>query len=370
MRVRLSYVKEYKDQYGRTRRYFRYKGLPLIPLPGRPGTLEFQLAYNNALAQARSKKRAIGAARAVPGTMNAVIVDYYQSLNFKKFSENTRGMRRRILEKIRNIAGNDRLGDLQKGHIVSAFLSQLPPFERNNWLKTFRGLIKYAIEVGVIEIDPTAGIKRTEAKEGGSIHTWSGQEIAQFEARHGIGSVPRLALALLLYTAQRRSDAVRMGPQHVEDGILYVRQKKTKMEKQDRVLEIPVLPELQRIIDATPTGNLAFLVTQQGVPFTEKGFGVRFLDWCRQAGLPEGCSAHGLRKAALVRLAEAGCTEAELRAISGHKNLTELKPYIEKVEQKRLAKRAMRKLADERHENESVSETKKCLSNMSKINRL
>jgi hypothetical protein len=217
MRIRLNYVKEYEDQYGKTRRYFRFKGLPLIPLPGRPGTLEFQIAYNSALAQARAKKRAISAVRAAPGTMNAVIVDYCQSQNFKKFSENTRAMRRRILEKIRNVAGNDRLGDLQKGHIISAFLSQLPPFERNNWLKTFRGLIKYAMEVGVIEIDPTAGIKRTESKEGGSIHTWSEQEIAQFEARHGIGSIPRLTLALLLYTAQRRSDVVRMGPQHVKN---------------------------------------------------------------------------------------------------------------------------------------------------------
>ena len=120
--------------------------------------------------------------------------------------------------------------------------------------------------------------------------------------------------------------------------------KKTKMEKEDRALAIPVLPELAAVIAATPTGALAFLVTQAGVPFTEKGFGVRFHEWCQQAGLPAECSAHGLRKASLVRLAEAGCTEVELRAISGHKNLAELKPYIEKVEQQRAAASAMAKM--------------------------
>jgi integrase len=162
-------------------------------------------------------------------------------------------------------------------------------------------------------------------------------------SRRGTGSA-RLALALLLYTAQRRSDVVKMGPQHVKNGVLYVRQKKTQMEKEDRALAIPVHPELTRIIAATPTGQMAFLVTQHGVPYTEKGFGTRFGDWCQQAGLPPKCSSHGLRKAGLVRLAEAGCTEVELRAISGHKNLGQLKVYIEKVEQRRLAASAMAKM--------------------------
>lgn len=275
--------------------------------------------------------------------MGAVIAGYYRDQSFLALAESTRGMRRRILEKVRDVAGAKPVRDLQKGHLVSTFLSQLPPFERNNWLKTLRGLMKFALESGVIESDPTAGITKSKAAAG-TIHTWDESEIAKFEARHGVGSTPRLALTLLLYTAQRRSDVVHMGPQHVKDGVLYVRQKKTKMEKEDRSLAIPVHPELRRIIDATPAGNLAFLVTQAGVPFTEKGFGTRFGEWCEQAGLPDRCSAHGLRKAGLVALAGAGCTEVELRAISGHNNLAELKPYLEKVEQKRAAASGMDKL--------------------------
>jgi hypothetical protein len=67
-------------------------------------------------------------------------------------------------------------------------------------------------------------------------------------------------------------------------------------------------PDLQRIVDATPSGNLTFLCTSHGAPFTAAGFGNWFRDACRAAGLPERCAAHGLRKAACRRGAEANWT--------------------------------------------------------------
>ena len=69
---------------------------------------------------------------------------------------------------------------------------------------------------------------------------WTDDEIAQFEAHHPIGTKPRLAFALLLYTAQRRSDVVRIGRQHIRDGVLTVKQQKTGV-----TLAIPVHPHLQ-----------------------------------------------------------------------------------------------------------------------------
>jgi len=150
--------------------------------------------------------------------------------------------------------------------------------------------------------------------------------VAQFRARHGLGSTSRLALELIVNLCQRRSDVVRLGPQHLQNGMICVRQKKTKMEKLDRTLWIPILPELQAALDATPCGALTFIVTGARVPFTEKGFGGRFHQWCRQADMPTQCSSHGLRKLGLVRLAEEGCTTDELKAISGHRNAAELNP--------------------------------------------
>jgi integrase len=343
MRTRLSYVKEFKDRHGKIRRYFYRTGQgEHIPLRGKPGSREFREGYETALALASVSERKMGRDRSAAASLGAVIGDYYETGEFKRYAESTRGMRRRILEILRDKFGQDPVAGLTRGHIVSVILTQLPPFERNNWIKTLRGLMKFALARGDVEVDPTIGIARSTG--GGSIYTWEEPDIAKFRARHGTGSTPRLALELLLNTAQRRSDVVHMGPQHIRDGMLYVRQKKTKMEKEDRVLKIPVLPELQHVIDATPAGALAFLVTRQGVPFTEKGFGMRFGQWCEQAGLPAACSAHGLRKAACVRLLHAGCTPSEVQAISGHRNLSDLKPYIEKVEQERLARSAMDKL--------------------------
>jgi integrase len=108
-------------------------------------------------------------------------------------------------------------------------------------------------------------------------------------------------------------------------------------------LAIPVHPELRRIIDATPSKHLTFLVTELGASFTVAGFGGWFRDRCNEAGLRH-CSFHGLRKAAATRLVDAGCDAMEASAITGHASLKELQRYIETRDRKKAARRAMAKL--------------------------
>jgi integrase len=100
---------------------------------------------------------------------------------------------------------------------------------------------------------------------------------------------------------------------------------------------------LQTVLDATPSEHLTFLVTEFGKPFAPAGFGNWFRDQCNEAGLPKHCSAHGLRKAACRRLAEAGCTAHQIAAISGHASLREVERYTKAVDQARLAKDAIKK---------------------------
>ena len=139
----------------------------------------------------------------------------------------------------------------------------------------------------------------------------------QYEGRHPIGTRARLALALLLYTAQRPSDVVRLGHKMVHNGWLNFTQAKNAKRKPFS-LDIPILAELGRIIEATTTlGRDTYLVTESGKPFTVAGFGNRFRKWCDEAGLPH-CSAHGLRKAGSARLAELGACDREIMAIPGH----------------------------------------------------
>ena len=101
-------------------------------------------------------------------------------------------------------------------------LDRMTPSSAHNWLKAIRGLMQHAIAVGLCKTDPTRGVKLP--KLGGSIHTWSEDEIAQYQAHHPIGTKARLALELALGTAQRRNDLLRMGRQHIRNGELFVRQ--------------------------------------------------------------------------------------------------------------------------------------------------
>jgi hypothetical protein len=104
------------------------------------------------------------------------------------------------------------------------------------------------------------------------------------------------------------------------------------------------LPALQAEIDTAPTGELTFLVTEYGLPFSMKGFGAKFRQWCDEAGLPR-CTIHGLRKAGAVRAAENGATAHQLMSIFGWLTLAEAERYTRAVRQRVLAAEAMEMLS-------------------------
>ena len=108
---------------------------------------------------------------------------------------------------------------------------------------------------------------------------------------------------------------------------------------------IPVHPELAVVLEATPSDHLTFLTTAKGKPFSAAGFTNWFRDMCNEAGLPKGTSAHGLRKAACRRLAEAGCSANVIAAISGHATLREVQRYTAAADQARMARAAIDKMA-------------------------
>jgi integrase len=98
--------------------------------------------------------------------------------------------------------------------------------------------------------------------------SWTDGEIAAYELAHPIGSTARLALAL---GGQRRSDVVRMGRQHIRDGILTIGQQKTGAQ-----VDIPVIDRLRTIIDATPSDHLTFLTKKSGEPYSGTSFNYAF----------------------------------------------------------------------------------------------
>lgn len=332
--IDLKHLHNFRDRHGKPRCYVRVPGQKAVALPGLPGSAEFLAAYQDALSMAAP--RLIGASRTIAGTIDAAVIAYYEDNSFLALGDTTRHTRKVILEHFRAEHGTKKLTTLQAPH-VAAIVGKKPPFAARNWLKVLRGLMTFAVAMGLRKGDPTQGIKMPKVKAG-EIATWTEAEIAQFEAWHPVGSKARLALALLLYTAQRRGDVVKMGRQHIrDDGALSLRQEKT-----GALVEIPVHPTLAAIIAETPiAGQMTFLVSLTGAAFSSAGFGNAFRDWCDEAGMPKHCSSHGLRKAACRRLAEAGCSEHEIAAISGHESLAEVRRYTRAASRVKMARSAM-----------------------------
>lgn len=266
---------------------------------------------------------------------------------FKELDPRTQKVRRAILERFcQHKSDGDKPFMLLLPRHVRIRRDEMSdrPEAANGMVKALRQLYRFALRYDLHDDNPAEKVEYLKGNPDG-FHSWTLDEIARFEEVYPVGTQARLALALAIYTGQRRSDLVLFGRQHVRDGWLVFTQHKGRNRNPVR-MEIPIIPELQRIIDQTPTGDLAFLVTAFNRPFTSNGFGNRFRKWCDEAGLKE-CSVHGLRKAAAARLAELGCTEQEIMAITGHRTSKEVTRYTRAASQKTRAESALRRLSGE-----------------------
>jgi len=353
--IRLKYIVIDIDRYGQARVYVRRAGRKKVRLNETPGTPAFMEEYRAALEGrpygAAAIKRPV-IAQAAPGTLRWMVEQYYACGEFRLLDVATRRMRRNILEALCREHGDKPVNLLSEEHIYILRDEKADtPHAANTLLKVLRHMFRIGAKQKWVRRNVTKDVEPLSAPSEGH-HSWTVEEVKQFEEAHPIGTKARLAMALLLYTGQRRSDVVKMGPQHVRDGWLTFTQVKNAGRKPVH-MSIPVLPELQAIIDATPSGHLAYLTTQFGKPYTAAGFGNAFRDWCNKAGLPH-CSAHGLRKAAAAMLAERGATEHQIMAITGHRSLSEVQRYTRAARQKLLAGEAAKLMGGEQTTDETV----------------
>lgn len=330
-----EHVSWMRDRHGKIRWRFRRKGFKSVYLHGSPGSAQFMAEYEAALA---GKPIEIGESRTLPGTVNAAIVAFYKSLAFTKNKAITQQSDRRILEAFRARHGGKRLHMMERRHIYDVLAEkQDTPARQRHLLRLIRMLLAFAIEQGWRTDNPALGITLPAYKTQG-FHSWSEDELRQYEQHHPVGTKARLALALLLYTAARRNDVVQLGPRDIRDGRLSF-----TYSKNDSGVDFKVPAPLAEVIAATTMiGTKTFLVTDQGEPFKAAVFGNKFKEWCCEAGLPH-CSPHGLRKACLRRMAEAGCSEDFIAAVSGHKNMDEIRTYVRAARKALMADEAIAK---------------------------
>lgn len=346
--IGFPHVSAFQDRHGKTRFRFRQKGFATVYLPGKPGSPEFAEAYEAASA---GVKIVIGEGRTKPGTINALAVAFYASAEWLQFSAETQRTYRQRIEHIRKSYGDLLVRGLKPEHVMRMRDKRREtPVSANNMVKTLHMLMRFAVVRNLRSDNPAAEIKPLKVK-GDGWHTWTEQEVAAFERHWPVGSRQRLAMDLLLYTGQRSADVRQMGRQHVSAQLIRVKQQKTGAD-----LWIPIHTRLSASL-ATVAGNqMLFIVNNKGTGYTAKSFGDWIKDACKDAGLPH-CSAHGLRKTAATRLADAGCTEAQIQAVTGHKTSFEVQRYTKARDQLRLAQAAMAAIGGSNREQEMATQS-------------
>lgn len=345
---------EDRDRHGTIRIYYRVKGRPKNRLRGTPWTPEFMAQYNAAKGQSVP----ITSKGITPGTWRWLCARYFaECADYLRLDDRTRRVRRGILEATFDeliAPGSSKLfRDFPLSLMTAEAIEVLRdrklayPEGANNRVKAIRAVFKWAVRkkgpegTPLVSHNPARDVPYLKSNNPAGYHTWTVEEVRWFEQRHAIGAKARLALALLLFTGQRRSDITRLGRQHVRDGKISFTQFKGRNRKPKRLV-LPILPALQRIIDGSPTGKMTFLVNDLGRPFTDAGFGNWFRDRCVEAGVPG--RAHGLRKAGATIAANNGATAHQLMAIFGWDTLKMAEAYTRAADQERLAELAMHML--------------------------
>ena len=338
-RIKLRYINAFIDRHGKARWYFRRGGGRQVPLPGLPGSQEFMAAYQATLAGSPPLPPS---SKHVPsGSLAEVVTKYFSSASFVNLSPSSQQLYRIALKPIIEAHGHRLVHDLPKAaarHLIEEIGADRPGMA-NIARAVLSSVMRYAIGTGIRADNPFAGLPKYRL---GTHHTWTDAEIAQFERHWPLGTRERLAFALLLYTGQRGGDVVRIKRADIADGRIRVSQDKVRKGTTNELM-IPIHPALAKALKAGPVVGMSHIITDaRGRPL--RGLSALIARAARIAGLPDYCLAHGLRKAALSRLAEHGATTKEIAAMSGHRSLAEVEHYTARADQARLAQAAVAKL--------------------------
>jgi integrase len=334
-RPRPPYLSSQRTRHGRTVWYVRRPGQSRVRIRAEYGSPEFIAEYQAIMAGAPARRPSATKS----GSLAWLLERYRDASAWASLSIATRRQRENIFKHVMAKAGSEPAADVDRADIQAGIDARRhTPAQARNFLDAMRGLFQWAVRAGLVDTDPTTGVDRPKKPNGEGFPVWTEADVDAYERRWPVGTKERVWLGVLLYTGLRRGDAVRLGRQHVSDGIATI-----KTEKTGTIVSVPVLPALAEIIAAGPTGDLAFICGVNRKPLTKESFGNLFKIACREAGVNK--SAHGVRKIGATRAAMAGATTHELNAIFGWTGTEMAARYTREADRKRLAKAAMSKIA-------------------------
>lgn len=339
-------VRPVKDRHGKTRYRFRRKGWASAYLPGEPNSEAFHRAYADILAGGPQDPDTATSPRKVePRSIDDLIARFKKTMRWKKKSAITQRNQGRILERFTDKLDpkGRRYGERPVTSVTVTWLENVfgqmieTPAAANNLRKALANVLDCAIRMEWRTDNPARMTARYDDGEGH--HDWTDAEIEQYRARHPLGSMARLVLELALNTSARRCNVNKIERDHIKGGRIIVAHAKDNNDA-----AIRMLATTRAAIDSLPAAPIRFLVTTTyGKPFTDAGLGNKMRQWCDEAALPH-CSLHGLRKAMSRQLAESGATDAEGKAVTGHKKDETFAYYRAKANRTALSDRAIDRL--------------------------
>lgn len=307
MRVRLKGINRVKKKLsdGSTTTYhYAWKGGPR--LNGAPGSVEFVASYNQAVA---TKK-------ATPdGRLLAILQAYQKSSNFADVGDRTRKDYVRQIKRIEGEFGDFPLSALVDRRTRGEFMAwrdRLAVSSRRQADYAYSVLaliLAWAFDRGLVTLNPCErGGKVYRSHRVESVWTADNEVAFMEKAPEHL----RLAFMLALWTGQRQGDLLRL-PWSAYDGDRV----RLKQSKTGARVVVPVGAPLKVLLDESKKRAVTILATEAGTSWTESGFRASWRTACKRAGV-SGVTFHDLRGTAVTRLAQAGCSEAEIATITGH----------------------------------------------------
>ena len=198
-----------------------------------------------------------------PHTVAGAIDGYLASVA-DSISDETLYNCRRYLETARKAWGGLPITGVRPAHVLAVMngLASTPGKARN-FLAAMKQLSGWAITQDLIDKSMVDGVKSPKQKSGH--RPWTQERIAAGE-RCLIGVV-RQGFLLYLYTGQRGSDIVKLGPTHVDEGGFNLKQVKTGREAW-----CPILPELAVEMTTWPRRPGPYLLQDSGASYTRNLF--------------------------------------------------------------------------------------------------
>jgi integrase len=269
------------------------------------------------------------------GTFNDVVRLYRKAPDFTDRSDNTRKLYDTYLDRLATIFGGAPLTDITPADVQRYVMDEHADTRgaANMMLRVLHIVFKWAGKRRDGLRDPTTGI---DEFDGGEHSPWPEHILAAALASND--SLFRAAVALHLYTGQRTGDVCRMTWNTLTaDSRIPVVQQKTKTD-----LLIPIHPTLQHELSTGRRVTLTILANRERKPLKPAAFRSWVNNFAERHGVH--LVPHGLRKNAVIGLLQAGCSTAEVSAITGQ-SLQMVEHYAKRRNQGQLAEVAMLKWA-------------------------